>query len=229
MQDWIIDPDFPRTWHLDASRAGAGTLFDLGSHAVDLALFLVGDVDNVMSMHKTFIKERPLPGKNAATFSKGEGSGEKVMAKVDVDDAASMLMTFKNGAMGSIDLSRFATGRKNHNDFELYGSKGAIAFNFERMNELEFLDATQPLAEQGYRRILCTEGEHPYLSAWWPCGHPIGYEHTFVNAFYDFLVAIDEGTGIHPNFHDGATIMRVLEASNMSARSGRVVSVDEVV
>lgn len=228
LQDWIMDPDFPKTWHLDAKRAGAGVLFDLGSHAVDLARFLVGEPRTVLSMHKTFIKQRPLPGANAATFSKGESSGEKVMADVDVDDAASMFLEFDDGVIGTIDLSRFATGRKNYNDFEIYGSKGAIKFNFERMNELQFLDATQPLAEQGYRTILCTEGVHPYVSAWWPCGHLIGYEHTFVNAFYDFLCAIETGKGVTPSLRDGAQILRVLDASKKSAAEGRKVAVEEI-
>lgn len=228
LQDWIMDPEFPKTWHLDATRAGAGVLFDLGSHAVDLARFLVGEPKTISSMHKTFIKERPLPGANAATFSKGESSGTKEMAVVDVDDAAFMQMEFENGVLGSIETSRFATGRKNFNEFEIYGSKGALKFNFERMNELEFLDATQPLAEQGYRTILCTEGVHPYLSAWWPCGHLIGYEHTFVHAFYDFVCAIDSGKGITPNLWDGAAITRVLDASSKSAKEGHRVEVSEI-
>ena len=157
LQDWIMDPEFPKTWHLTEAKAGGGVLFDLGSHAVDLARFLIGEPKSVVSVHETFIKERPLPGANAATFSKGESSGQAEMASVDVDDCAFMTLEFENGAVGSIDVSRFACGRKNFNDFEVYGSKGALKFNFERMSELQYFDFTLPLAEQGYRTILCTE------------------------------------------------------------------------
>jgi len=228
LQDWIMDPDFPLTWHLRSDRAGAGVLFDLGSHAVDLARFLIGEPKSVTSIQKTFIEERPLPGANAATFSKGSSEGPKQMGKVDVDDAAFMLLEFENGALGSVETSRFACGRKNFNDFEVYGSKGAIKFNFERMNELQFFDFTDPLAEQGYKTILCTEGVHPYVSAWWPCGHLIGYEHTFVNAFYDFLLAIGGKKGIKPDLNDGAVIFRVLDAARKSSKEGRRVEISEI-
>ncbi|NLF27743.1 MAG: Gfo/Idh/MocA family oxidoreductase, partial [Clostridiales bacterium] len=228
LQDWIMDPDFPLTWHLRADRAGAGVLFDLGSHALDLARFLIGEPKTVTSIQKTFIAERPLPGANAATFSKGSSEGPKEMGVVDVDDAAFMLLEFENGALGSIEASRFACGRKNFNDFEVYGSKGAIKFNFERMNELQLFDFTDPLAEQGYKTILCTEGVHPYVSAWWPCGHLIGYEHTFVNAFYDFLCAIGGKTGIKPDLNDGAQIFRVLDAARKSSKEKRRVEISEI-
>lgn len=228
LQDWIMDPEFPKTWHLTEAKAGGGVLFDLGSHAVDLARFLIGEPKSVVSVHETFIKERPLPGANAATFSKGESSGQAEMASVDVDDCAFMTLEFENGAVGSIDVSRFACGRKNFNDFEVYGSKGALKFNFERMSELQYFDFTLPLAEQGYRTILCTENVHPYQFAWWPCGHPIGYEHTFVNAFYDFLCAVDKGADIYPNFRDGANIIRVLDASKLSNKLGRKVQIEEI-
>ena len=228
LQDWIMDEDAPLTWHLRADRAGAGVLYDLGSHAVDLARYLVGEPVAVTARLETFIKERPLPGAGAATFSKGEKVEGTPMGEVTVDDAAFMLLDFDNGALGSIETTRFAGGRKNYNDFEIYGSKGSLKFNFERMNELQFSDLTLPLEEQGYRTILVTEGVHPYLSAWWPCGHIIGYEHTFVNAFNDFLCAIGGDKVVSPNLVDGAADIRVLEAVKMSSALGRRVAVDEV-
>lgn len=228
LQDWNMDPDFPLTWHLKTDKAGGGVLYDLGSHAVDLMRYLVGEPEGVTARLTTFIKDRPLPGAGAATFSKGDGAGEKTMAKVDVDDAASMLFDFEQNVMGSVEVSRFACGRKNYNDFEVYGSKGALKFNFERMNELEYLDFTVPAAEQGFRRILVTEGDHPYVSAWWPCGHIIGYEHTFVNAFFDFLNAIDKGETITPNLWDGAKIIRCLEAAKKSSEEKRRVAMTEI-
>jgi predicted dehydrogenase len=115
-----------------------------------------------------------------------------------------------------------ATGRKNSNLFEIYGDKGAVAFNLERMNELEFLDATLPSLEQGFRTVLVTEAEHPYLAAWWPPGHVIGYEHTFTHAVADFVKAVVAKQPIHPNFDDGAATIRVLEAAKRSAAAGAI-------
>ncbi len=229
LQDWIMDEDAPLTWHLREDRAGAGVLFDLGSHAVDLARYLIGEPTAVTARFETFIKERPLPGAGAATFSKGEKVENAPMGTVTVDDAAFMLLDFENGALGAIETSRFAGGRKNYNDFEIYGSKGSLKFNFERMNELQFSDLTLPLEEQGYRTILVTEGVHPYLSAWWPCGHIIGYEHTFVNAFYDFLCAIGGDKVVTPNLEDGAADIRVLDAAKKSNAEGRRVEIKEIV
>lgn len=228
LQDWIIDPDFPLTWHLRSDTSGAGVLYDLGSHAVDLCRFILGEPVSVMAQLRTFVKERPAPGAAAATFSKGEATGDTKRLPVTVDDAAFMVLDFEGGELGSIDVSRFASGRKNHNEFEIYGDKGALKFNFERMNELEFLDFTQPQAEQGYRRILVTEGNHPYVSAWWPSGHIIGYEHTFTNAFYDFLCAIESGKPLHPDFREGAQTMRCLEAAILSSKEGRRVEINEI-
>lgn len=249
LQDWIMDPDFPRTWHLDQERAGAGPLYDLSSHAVDLARFLIGEPTSVMAMTKTFITERPVPGEGAATFSAGapapgidavgsdapatdvidlHPAGKQKMLPVTVDDAAFMILEFENGALGNIDSTRFAAGRKNHNDFEVYGSKGALHFNFERMNELEYYDNTLDPGENGYRRILVTEAEHPYVGAWWPAGHIIGYEHTFVHAFYDFVKAIEDHSTVTPNFEDGVRILKVLQAARRSSEEGRKVRIEEL-
>ncbi len=228
LQDWIIDPDFPLIWQLKEETAGAGALFDLGSHAVDLARFIAGEPGAVTSVSATFVKDRPIPGENAAVFSKGDANDAGRRAPVTVDDAAFMVLEFENGILGSIDASRFCCGRKNFNDFEVYGEKGALKFNFERMNELEFLDFTQPAAEQGYRRILATEASHPYESAWWPSGHPIGYEHTFTNAFHDVLCAIAGGKPVMPDFRDGAKTIRCLDAARRSAKERRRVGIGEI-
>ncbi len=228
LQDWIMDPDFPLTWHLKADTAGGGALFDLGSHAVDLSRFIIGEPEAVIAMSKTFITQRPLPGETSATFSKGEVDSSARREPVTVDDAVFMALEYENGALGSIDVTRFASGRKNHNDFEIYGEKGALKFNFERMNELQYLDFTQPATEQGFRTILVTEASHPYLSAWWPSGHPIGYEHSFTNAFYDFICAIGSGQPLRPDFKDGARTIRCLDAAKKSSQEGRRVSVKEI-
>lgn len=226
LQSWIIDPEFPLTWHLQAEHAGAGPLWDLGSHSVDLARFLVGDISSVQALTKTFIQERPLPGAEAGTFKAGGAkSAAAPRGTVTVEDAAIMAVTFANGALGSFESTRFATGRKNSNLFEIYGDKGAIAFSLERMNELEFFDATLPAGEQGFRTILVTEAEHPYIDAWWPPGHVIGYEHTFTHAVADFIQAVACNRPIHPNFDDGVRAIEVLEAAKRSAAEGKRIDV----
>jgi predicted dehydrogenase len=226
LQDWITDPKFPLTWHLQKKFAGAGPHYDLNSHSVDLGRYLVGDILAVTAMMKTFITERPLPGIGAGTFKAGTGATD--MAKVTVDDAAFMLAEFENGALGSFEASRFANGRKNYNYFEIYGSKGSLIFNLERMNELQYLDLSDPADEQGFRTILVTNSTHPYVAAWWPPGHIIGYEHAFSHAIVDFLTAIEKGTKIAPNFYDGMKVMQVLEAAIKSAETGKKVSVAKI-
>jgi len=228
LQDWIMSPDFPLTWHLQKEKAGGGPLFDLGSHSVDLARFLVGDIAAVTGLSRTFIKERPLPGENAGTFSSGGDQNVSQRGKVTVDDASFFVADFENGALGSFDVSRFGTGRKNWNDLEIYGSKGGLKFNFEFMNDLLFLDLDDPAAEQGYRRISVTTGDHPYAGAWWGPGHVLGYENPFFHATADFLNAISAGTQITPNLRDGAACTRVLEAVAKSSAEGRLVRVEEI-
>jgi predicted dehydrogenase len=226
LQDWITDPNVTLTWHLRREFAGAGPHYDLNSHSVDLARYLVGEVSWVSAMLKTFIDERPLPGKGAGTFKAGEASTEK--GKVTVDDAAFMLAEFENGALGSFESSRFANGRKNYNYFEIYGSKGSLIFDLERMNELQYLDSRDAADEQGFRTILVTNDTHPYVGAWWPPGHIIGYEHEFTHAVADFLTALERQAAISPNLYDGMRCMQVLDAAILSANSGRRVQVAEV-
>lgn len=226
LQDWITDPNFPLTWHLQSKYAGAGPHYDLNSHSVDLARYLIGEVSSVTAMMKTFVTERPLPSKSAGTFKSGSAGEEK--GKVTVDDAAFMVVEFENGALGSFESSRFASGRKNFNYFEIYGSKGSLTFDLERMNELQFLDLTDPVDEQGFRDIIVTNSTHPYVGAWWPPGHIIGYEHEFTHAVVDFLTALEKGGKVTPNLLDGVKDMQVLQAGILSAKTGKKVVVSEV-
>ncbi len=223
LQDWIVDPEFPLTWHLQAETAGTGPHGDLNSHSIDLARYLVGEITSVSAMMTTFIKERPLPGAGAATFTAGSESGAE-MGEVTVDDAAFMLAQFDNGALGSFEASRFAPGRKNYNYFEIYGSEGSLIFNLERMNELQLFLRNDPAYAQGFRTILATEaGEHDYIAAWWPPGHMIGYEHEFHHAVVDFVDAVATGTPIAPSFYDGLKEVEVLAAGSESAATGQRV------
>jgi predicted dehydrogenase len=205
LQDWIVDPQFPRVWRLQKSVAGSGALGDIASHSIDLSRYLVGEITEVSGLLKTFIKERPLP------------DDPKKMGKVDVDDAALSLVKFRNGAIGSIEGSRFATGRKNYNRFEINGSKGSLVFDLERMNELEVYQEEGP--NSGFKTILATDAKHPYVAGWWPPGHIIGYEHTFTHTVYDLLRAVDARKAPVPNFDDGVKNQRVLDAFERSAKS----------
>jgi predicted dehydrogenase len=216
-----VDPNFPLTWHLQKEFAGSGPQGDLNSHSVDLARYLVGDIKKVTCMTSHFITERPLPDEAASGTFSGKVKGGT--GKVTVEDAAFMTVEFANGALGSFEASRFAPGRKNWNYFEIYGSKGSILFDLERMNELQFFSNDDPAYAQGFRTILATEGVHDYVANWWPPGHVIGYEHEFVHAVVDFLKAVDTKTKIEPNFYDGMKEMEVLEAGLRSAETGRTV------
>ena len=218
LQDWIMDPDFPLVWRLQKKHAGSGALGDIGSHAADLARYLNGELDSVTGQLTTFIKERPLPGSSGAAWG---AKGSRGKGKVTVDDDANFLARFKNGSVGVFESSRFCGGRRNYNTFQIYGSKGSIAFNLERMNELEFYNRTDPQAEQAFKTIMVTESVHPYVGAWWPPGHIIGYEHTFVHAVHDFLTALENDTLPEPNFRDGVKNQTILDAVERSAKTGK--------
>jgi predicted dehydrogenase len=207
LQDWIVDPSFPRVWRLEKARAGSGSLGDILSHTMDLSRYLVDEPVEVTSLLKTFVGERPLP----------EDSRRR--GKVDVDDSAQVLVKFAGGAVGYYEGSRFAPGRKNYNRFEINGSKGSLAWDLERMNELELYIESGPLS--GFRTVSVTDGRHPFMHAWWPPGHIIGYEHSFTHTVYDFLKAIAAGVSPRPDFADGLKNQRVLAAIEASATSGR--------
>jgi predicted dehydrogenase len=224
LQSWIVDPNFPLTWHLRKETAGSGPQHDLNSHSVDLARFLVGEIKSVTGVTASFIRERPLADEVAAgTFKAGttsEGKGE-----VTVEDSAFMIVEFENGALGSFEATRFAPGRKNYNYFEIYGSKGSLIFDLERMNELRYFSVEDPDDSQGFRTIIATEPVHPYIENWWPPGHIIGYEHEFVHSVVDFLQALDKGEKVKPNFYDGMKGMEVLEAGLESAQTGKRIAI----
>ena len=210
LQDWIVDPAFPLVWRLRKERAGSGALGDLVSHSVDLARFLVGEISEVAAALTTFIKERPLPGRPGRT------------GKVTVDDASAAVVRFANGALGTIEATRMAPGRKNYNRFEVNGSKGSLAFNLERLNELELYLRSDPGSVRGFRTVLATEAAyHPYVKAWWPPGHALGYEHTFVHTVYDLLEAMADGKVPQPSFVDGVANQRVLAAIEKASRTKR--------
>jgi len=211
LQDWIVDPAFPRVWRLVKSRAGSGSLGDILSHTMDLSRYLVGEPVEVNGLLKTFITERPLPDDPA---KKGP---------VDVDDAALSLVRYDNGALGYLEGTRFATGRKNYNRFEINGAKGSIVWDLEQLNELQLYVEEGP--NSGFRTISVTDGKHPYVGAWWPPGHIIGYEHSFTHTVYDFLRAIAEQKLPSPSFEDGYKNQRVLDAIERSAQEGKWVKI----
>lgn len=225
LQDWIIDPDFPLVWRLEKSKAGSGALGDIGAHIIDMARFLVGEFDEVVGTMETFIKERPLPAEMTGLSATASSA---VKGKVTVDDAAIWLARFQNGAIGTFEATRFAAGRKNYNAIEINGSKGSLRFCFERMNELEYFNREDPADVQGFRTIMVTEGVHKYISAWWPAGHIIGYEHGFVHEVYELMQALAGGYNPTPDFSDGVKCQEVLAAVEKSAQERRWVKISEV-
>lgn len=223
LQDWIVDPEFPLVWRLRREEAGSGALGDIGSHIVDLARFLVGEITDVAGMSATFIKERPLPiemvGPTATPGTQRD--------KVTVDDGVAFLAHFDNEAIGTFEATRLATGRKNYERFELNGSRGSLVFNFERMNELQFYSLDDAPHSQGFRTILVTESVHPYVSAWWPPGHGLGYEHTFTHAVADLLNAVAEDRMPQPDFAEGVRVQAVLDAVEESWAQKKWIQVKE--
>jgi predicted dehydrogenase len=217
LQDWIMDPNFPLVWRLQKDVAGSGAMGDLGAHIVDLARMLVGEISEVTGMTETFIKQRPVLAETAGGLG-ARGGAE--MGEVTVDDAALFLARFDSGAVGSFEVTRFAKGRANGNNFEINGSKGSLRFNLERLNELELYLDDGEADVAGWRTINVTNGSaHPYVANWWPAGHIIGYEHTFTHAVFDFLNGIAEGVSPAPTFDDGVRCQAVLEAVERSAGS----------
>jgi predicted dehydrogenase len=210
LQDWIVDPQFPLVWRLQQEKAGSGALGDIGAHIVDMAQFVTGDrLAGVCALTETFVRERPLPA-----GAPGESG------PVTVDDAALFLGRFAGGAVATFEATRFATGRKNALRLEINGSAGSLAFDFESMNELSFYDGTEDPATAGFRRILVTEATHPYVEAWWPPGHLLGYEHSFTHEIVDLLRDIAAGRDPTPSFADGLQVQLVLDAVGRSAAGG---------
>ncbi|MFE9919287.1 Gfo/Idh/MocA family protein [Micromonospora sp. NPDC005553] len=220
LQDWIVDPQFPLVWRLQKDRAGSGALGDIGAHIIDLTQFVTGQrISGVSAVTETFVKERPLPAESSGLAASVDGH-EAPTGTVTVDDAAVFVARLDGGALATYEASRFATGRKNALRVEINGSLGSVVFDLERLNELEFYDATRPTVEQGFSRILVTEGEHPYMSAWWPPGHIIGYEHSFTHEMRDFIEAVATGVDPTPSFADALQVQLVLDAVARSAELG---------
>ncbi|MCS5732815.1 Gfo/Idh/MocA family protein [Herbiconiux daphne] len=217
LQDWLRDAESPMTWRLDKTRAGSGALGDIGAHAVDLAQFVTGrQLASVSGVLETLVAERPLLAEGRGL----SGTAAAERGQVTVDDVALFTGRFDDGVLGSFEATRFSTGRKNALRLEVSGSDGAIAFNLEDLNSLQFYDATADPAVQGFTKVLVTEPEHPYVSAWWPAGHMLGYEHGFSHQARDFVDAIVRGEQPRPSFADGLQVQRVLDAVETSSGAG---------
>ena len=220
-QDWIVDPAFPLVWRLQSKIAGSGAHGDINAHIIDIGRFLIGEFAEVCGQMETFIKERPLPAQSVGLSA----TGSKKLGKVTVDDAVSFIGRFKNGALANLEATRFALGRKNGIQIEINGSKGSLLFDLEDLNRLQYYNDADPADRKGFRDILVTEGGgvHPYINAWWPPGHIIGYEHTFIHTIADFVNAVADKRPVKPDFQDGLANQLVLAAVEKSAKTHRWV------
>ncbi|HHH75781.1 MAG TPA: Gfo/Idh/MocA family oxidoreductase, partial [Phycisphaerae bacterium] len=219
LQEWA-DESIPFAWRFEKKQAGSGAHGDLNAHIIDMTRFVTGEeiTEIFGAVAETFVKQRNIPG------SRKKG-------KVTVDDAVMFLARFSGGAIASFDAARQATGNQNRNGFEINGTKGAIKFDFERMNELEYYDATNDRAVQGWTTIMCTHAaDHPYVEAWWPDAHIIGYEHTFTNQASDILRVLSGKKPIIPipDFADAYETQRVLEAALISAKQKCAIPMSKV-
>jgi predicted dehydrogenase len=217
LQDWTISPKLPQggatLWRLDAEAAGSGVTGDLLAHSIDTAIWLNGGIDSVTAMTETFIKERELQDEPG------------VVKPVGIDDACAFLVRFKNGSMGTFESTRYARGRKNFNTFEMNGDKGSLAFDLEDAHRLQYFDNSDDDHVHGWRDILVTDFEHPYMDHWWVPGCVIGYEHTFINALSDFLKGLETGEGTQPDFRAALETQLVCDAVLASAKTGQWVKV----
>ncbi|MGC4377558.1 Gfo/Idh/MocA family oxidoreductase [Fictibacillus sp. Mic-4] len=225
LQDWMMDPEFPLVWRLSKKICGSGAHGDIAAHSIDLARFLVGEFKEVTGILETFIKERPIVANSDGWSVTGPLSSK---GKVDVDDASLFLARFENGVIGTFEATRFAGGNRNGNRFEINGEKGSIRWDLEHMNHLQVYFADDEEGLQGFRTIHCTEEVHPFAGAYWPSGHIIGYEHTFIHLVKNLMDGINKGYSPEPNFEDGAKNQAVLEAVEKSAETKRWVSVKEI-
>lgn len=208
LQDWLTDPSSPATWRLDAEQAGSGALGDLGSHIADLGRYLVGDVDEVTGAAATFFHERPG-------------------GTVTVDDAFAATIRFDNGAIGTLEASRVAHGHVNDLSIEVNGTAGSARFSLERLNELE-VDIPGSDGQRGFRRLLVTDRTDPFMDAWWPPGHVLGWEHTFVHELHHFLSCVEAGRSVRPHgadFEDGYRAALICDAILNSASTGKAVKI----
>ena len=221
LQDWLADAEAPLSWRLDKEKAGSGALGDIGAHIVDLTHFITGQrVTGVAGMLDTFVTERPV----AESFSGLHGTGGSERGPVTVDDAALFLGRLSGGAPATFEATRYAWGRKNAIRIEVSGSTGSLAFDFEEMNVLSLFDATDDPRTAGFRRILVTEPDHPYIEHWWPAGHGLGYEHGFTHQVVDLCEAVAAGEQPRPSFEDGLAVQRVLDAVERSSADRSVLT-----
>ncbi len=207
--DWQADPDHPWVWRNDVERAGYGQVGDVGSHTIDLARWLVGDITDVSGRLATLVGERPAP----------DGDGTR---PVTTDDVYLATAAFESGAVGVFEGSSVASGHKATNAIEIIGSEGAVRFDLERLNELEVYDADR----RGYERILVTDDDDPYGDRWWPSGHTIGWEHTVVHENYEFLRAIAGESGDIVSFDEALTVQRIVDTIVRSDEQGQRLQVE---
>jgi predicted dehydrogenase len=208
-----MSEDLPLLWRFEKDKAGSGALGDLGAHIIDLGRDLCGEISSVAAATETFIKER----------NRLDGSGK---GPVTVDDAVVMCVRFESGALGTLEATRFAAGRKNQNTFEINGSKGSLVFDLENLNNLQYFSFADDADAQGFRTIICCDNEqHPYGGHWWPDGHIIGYEHTFTHSVYDFLMSLNSSERVRPDFDDGVRNQQVLDAAEQAAETRAWVDV----
>jgi predicted dehydrogenase len=220
LQDWILDPQFPLVWRMKKELAGSGALGDIAAHSLDLAQYLIGPVTDVVGTLNTFIKQRPVEEASSGGAGLSAAAGQE-MGDVTVDDSTTFLAKFASGATGTFEATRLAPGRRNYNTFEINGSLGSIKFELEKMNELQVYFENDDKGLQGFRTINVTEEVHPFTAAYWPAGHIIGYEHSFINAFKDLMDGIRTGVNPSPTFEDGFKVQAVLDAVERSASSGK--------
>jgi predicted dehydrogenase len=217
LQEWGM-PHYgvPRIWRYHKEPAGSGALGDLAAHLIDMARFLVGEIKAVSGMAKTFTNERPMP------------DNPRKMGKVDIDDDVISLVEFENGAIGTIEATRFALGRKNYGFFELSAEKGAIKFNLENLNEIEVVWTDEPKETQGFHKVSVTEGYHPFMSNWWPHGHIIGWEHAMIHEINHLLDCVVNNKDVAPygaTFEDGYRCAVICDAIMKSAETRKHVDI----
>src|SRR5436190_18447435 len=219
LQDWTISPDLPQggaaLWRLDVKAAGSGVTGDLLAHCIDTALWLNGSIDSVSAMTETFIKERKhqLTGK---------------VEKVGIDDACAFLARFSNGSLATFESTRYARGHKALYTFEINGEHASIFWDLHDLHRLQYFDHRDEGRVRGWRSIHVSDGDQPYMKNWWVPGLQIGYEHSFVHHFADFLEGVSKGKPASPTFRDGLATDYVTDAVLKSARTGQWEKVPKV-
>lgn len=217
-QDWIVDPSFPMVWRLKKKHTGSGALGDIGAHITDLCHYLIGPIEEVTGAMTTFVDKRPVSTSDTGITAAGKEKRSTKMDTVDVDDAAVYIGRIKGqNTLATFEATRFATGRRNYNTIEIFGSEGSVIWNLEDMNVFQYFNRKDPAHVQGFRRVHATDGAHPYATNWWPTGHIIGYEHLFVHEIYEFIRNLNSKKVTYPTFQDGVNCQKVLDAVEKAA------------